>query len=236
MRATSRPRNEPRASFIKRKKWKPSAGWQEESRTTLTTSSASSAPAAEFLRDRIDPAAEPSLYVENIKKATERGRALTKQLLTFSRTSAIQPRILDLNERLRDVSKLLRPLLGDDVEVLIVSKSSSTFVEADPGQLDQIMVNLAVNARDAMPRGGKFILETSAANFDEVFAEQQQSMAAGKYVLLAVSDTGNGMDEATLSRIFEPFFTTKELGRDRSRPGHGLRHRQAEWRTHSGLQ
>jgi PAS domain S-box-containing protein len=167
----------------------------------------------EFLRDRIDPAAEPSVYVENIKKATERGASLTRQLLAFSRTSAIQPRILDLNERLRDISKLLRPLMGDDVEILIASKSSSAVVEADPGQLDQILVNLAVNARDAMPRGGKLILETGAVRFDEAFAEQHQAMTAGKYVLLTVSDTGSGMDEATVSHIFEPFFTTKELGK-----------------------
>ena len=167
----------------------------------------------EFLRDRIDPAGEPSLYIENIQKATERGSSLTRQLLAFSRTPVIQPRILDLNERLKDISKLLRPLMGDDVEVLIVSRSPSAVVEADPGQLDQILVNLAVNARDAMPRGGKFILETRAEKFDEAFAEQHQAMAAGKYVLLAVSDTGNGMDEATASRIFEPFFTTKEVGK-----------------------
>ncbi len=168
---------------------------------------------AEFLRDRIEPAAEPSHYVENIKKATERGSALTRQLLAFSRSSVIQPRVLDLNERLKDVSRLLRPLMGDDVEILILSKSPTAVVEADPGQLDQIVVNLAVNARDAMPRGGKFILETRAEKFDEAFAEQNQSMAAGKYVLLAVSDTGSGMDEATVSRIFEPFFTTKEKGK-----------------------
>jgi two-component system cell cycle sensor histidine kinase/response regulator CckA len=167
----------------------------------------------EFLRDRIDPAAEPSLYVENIKKASDRGRSLTKQLLAFSRTSAIQPRVLDLNERLRDLSKLLRPLLGDDVEILIVPKSPSAVVEADPGQLDQIVVNLAVNARDAMPRGGKFILETGSVKFDEEFADQHQDMAAGKYILLSVSDTGTGMDETTISRIFEPFFTTKETGK-----------------------
>jgi PAS domain S-box-containing protein len=167
----------------------------------------------EFLRDRIDPAAEPSLYVENIKKASDRGRALTKQLLAFSRTSAIQPRVLDLNERLRDISKLLRPLLGDDVEILIVPKSASAVIEADPGQLDQIVVNLAVNARDAMPRGGKFILETGLVKLDEDFAEQHQAMAAGKYILLTVSDTGTGMDETTRSRIFEPFFTTKGTGK-----------------------
>ena len=168
---------------------------------------------AEFLRDRIDPAAEPSLYVENIKKASDRGRALTKQLLAFSRTSAIQPRVLDLNERLRDISKLLRPLLGDDVEILIVPKSPMAVVEADPGQLDQIVVNLAVNARDAMPHGGKFILETGSVKLDEEFADQHQAMASGKYILLMVSDTGTGMDETTMSRIFEPFFTTKETGK-----------------------
>jgi PAS domain S-box-containing protein len=168
---------------------------------------------SEFLRDRIDPASEPSVYVENIKKAIERGRSLTKQMLAFTRTSAVQPRILDLNERLREISKLLRPLLGEDIEILIVPRSASAVVEIDPGQLDQIVVNLAVNARDAMPRGGKFILETGAVRFDEGFAAQQQEMAAGKYVLLAVSDTGSGMDEATVSRIFEPFFTTKEAGK-----------------------
>jgi PAS domain S-box-containing protein len=167
----------------------------------------------EFLRDRIDPVSEPSRYVENIKKATERGSALTKQLLAFSRTSTIQPRLLDVNERLHDISKLLRPLLGDDVEILIVPRSASAIVEADPGQLDQIVVNLAVNARDAMPRGGKFILETGVVRLDKGFAEQHQALAPGKYVLLAVSDTGIGMDETTISRIFEPFFTTKEVGK-----------------------
>jgi two-component system cell cycle sensor histidine kinase/response regulator CckA len=168
---------------------------------------------AEFLRDRIDPGAEPSLYVENIKKAIERGKSLTKQLLAFSRTSAIQPRVLDLNERLRDITKLLRPLLGEDVEILVVPRTSSALVEADPGQLDQIVVNLAVNARDAMPRGGKFILETGAITWDEGFAEQDQAMVPGNYVMLAVSDTGTGMNETTVSRIFEPFFTTKEAGK-----------------------
>jgi PAS domain S-box-containing protein len=167
----------------------------------------------EFLRDRIDPAAEPSVYVENIRKALERGTALTKQMLAFSRTTAVQPRLLDLNERLTEISKLLRPLLGDDIEILIVPRLPSAVIEADPGQLDQIVVNLAVNARDAMPRGGKFILETGAVKFDEAFADQHQAMPAGKYVLLAISDTGSGMDGATVSRIFEPFFTTKEAGK-----------------------
>jgi PAS domain S-box-containing protein len=168
---------------------------------------------AEFLRDRIDPSADHLLYLENIRKAIDRGTSLTRQLLAFSRTPAIQPQILDLNDRLKDISKLLRPLLGDDIEIVIVSRSKGAVVEADPGQLDQIVVNLAVNARDAMPKGGKFILETGEVDFDEAITSGQRALAAGKYILLAVSDNGFGMDEATVSRIFEPFFTTKEVGK-----------------------
>ena len=167
----------------------------------------------EFLRDRIDPASEPSIYVENIKKATERGAALTRQLLAFSRKQVVQPVLFDLNDRLKDISKLLRPLMGDDVEIAILPRSKSAIIEADPGHLDQIVVNLAVNARDAMPQGGRFILETDVVEFDQLFADQHPPLTAGKYVLLAVSDTGSGMDRTVLSRIFEPFFTTKEPGK-----------------------
>ena len=168
---------------------------------------------AEFLRDRIEPASEPSVYVENIKKATDRGAALTRQLLAFSRRQVVKPVILDLNDRLKDTSKLLRPLMGDDVEIQIVPRSVSAIVEADPGQLDQIIMNLAVNARDAMPKGGRFILETDVVDFDQHFADQHQPLKPGRYVMLAVSDSGSGMDKETLSRIFEPFFTTKESGK-----------------------
>lgn len=167
----------------------------------------------EFLRDRIDPASEPSTYVENIKRATDRGAALTRQLLAFGRKQVVKPVVLDLNDRLKDITKLLRPLLGDDVEVLIVARSQSAIVEADPGQIDQVVMNLAVNSRDAMPRGGKFILETELVELDQHFADLHQEVNAGKYVMLAVSDTGIGMDKATLGRVFEPFFTTKEPGK-----------------------
>jgi two-component system, cell cycle sensor histidine kinase and response regulator CckA len=168
---------------------------------------------AEFLRDRIARESEPSVYVENIRKATERGTALTRQLLAFSRKQVVKPVILDLNDRLKEISKLLRPLMGDDVEIVISPRPRSAIVEADPGQLDQIVMNLAVNARDAMPKGGRFILETDLVEFDQHFAQQHQPLNPGKYVMLAVSDSGGGMDKATLSRIFEPFFTTKELGK-----------------------
>ena len=167
----------------------------------------------ELLRDRVDPQAEYSQYITHIRKASERGASLTRQLLAFSRKSVVQFQVLDLNDRLKDVGKLLRPLMGDDVEVLIVPKFSSAVIEADPGQLDQIVVNLAVNARDAMPHGGKFILETTTVYLDETFSAQHGPMIPGKYVMLAVSDTGSGMDESTQARIFEPFFTTKELGK-----------------------
>ena len=120
---------------------------------------------------------------------------------------------MDLNERLRDTAKLLRPLMGDDVEVTLVNRSAASLIEADPGQIDQIVMNLAVNARDAMPKGGKLILETSTVSFDDAFARQHPPMTPGDYVLLAVSDSGVGMEPAIVSRIFEPFFTTKEVGK-----------------------
>jgi signal transduction histidine kinase/CheY-like chemotaxis protein len=152
-------------------------------------------------------------YLANIKSAVERGAQLTRQLLAFSRKQIVQPRIFDLHERVKELSKLLHPLMGDDIEIVIASKSDSSFIEADPGQFDQILMNLAVNARDAMPRGGKFILETGLVQLDEHFASLHPPVVAGNYVILAVSDSGVGMDEATRCRIFEPFFTTKEIGK-----------------------
>jgi PAS domain S-box-containing protein len=167
----------------------------------------------DLLRPRIEGLPDTTQYVGNIRKAVDRGTSLTRQLLAFTRRSTLQPRLLDLNKHVHDVSKLIRPLMGDDVEIVIRARCESAVVEMDPGQLDQIILNLAVNARDAMPKGGKFILETSSIETDEVFMEQHRPMKAGKYVMLALSDTGSGMDPATLSRIFEPFFTTKEVGK-----------------------
>lgn len=167
----------------------------------------------ELLRDRIDSTGDSGQYISNIRKAVERGTSLTRQLLAFTRKSTLQPQLVDLNVRLKDVVKLIRPLMGDDVEIAVVPRGSSAVVEIDPGQFDQIVLNLAVNSRDAMPRGGKFILETAAVELDEVFTAQHRPMKEGHYVLLAVSDTGTGMDQATVARIFEPFFTTKEVGK-----------------------
>ena len=165
---------------------------------------------SELLRDRVS--ADSMEYIDNISEAAKRGASLTRQLLAFSRRQPVQMQVLDLNQKLKDVSKLLRPLMGDDVEIVLLPRTATAIVEADAGQLDQIVVNLAVNARDAMPRGGRLIIETSVFEFDESFA-REHSMVAGRYVMLAISDNGVGMDEATRSRIFEPFFTTKEIGK-----------------------
>jgi PAS domain S-box-containing protein len=165
---------------------------------------------SELLRDRVS--GDSLEYIDNIREAAKRGASLTRQLLAFSRRQPVKMQVLDLNERLKDVSKLLRPLMGDDVEIVLAPRSATAIVEADAGQLDQIVINLAVNARDAMPRGGRLIIETSVFDFDESFA-REHTMAAGRYVMLAISDNGVGMDEATRSRIFEPFFTTKEIGK-----------------------
>ena len=168
---------------------------------------------SELLRDRVAGSSVPPQYVDNIRKAAERGATLTRQLLAFSRKKTVNPIVLDLNDRLRETAKLLRPLMGDDVEVVILNRTESALVEVDPGQVDQIVMNLAVNSRDAMPKGGKLVLETTLVNFDDAFARQHHPMTPGEYVMLAVSDSGVGMDQSTVSRIFEPFFTTKEIGK-----------------------
>ena len=164
----------------------------------------------ELLRGRVD--CEGLEYIDNIREAAKRGASLTKQLLAFSRRQPVTTQILDLNERIKEVSKLLKPLMGDDVDIVLPSSSPAAVVEADPSQLDQIVLNLAVNARDAMPRGGKFIIETGVYDLEEGFA-REHSMTPGRYVMLAVSDNGIGMEEAIRTRIFEPFFTTKEMGK-----------------------
>ncbi len=164
----------------------------------------------ELLRGRVD--IESLEYIDNIREAANRGASLTRQLLAFSRRQPVQTEILDLNERLKEVGKLLKPLMGDDVEIVLPSRLMPAIVESDPGQLDQIVLNLALNSRDAMPRGGKLIIETGVSDLDEAFA-REHSMTPGRYVMMAVSDNGIGMDEATRSRIFEPFFTTKESGK-----------------------
>jgi hypothetical protein len=147
--------------------------------------------------------------VDEIQKAGRRAEMLTRQLLAFSRKQVLLPVVLNLTTLLTDMEKMLRRLIGEDVELKRTAGSDLWPVKADPGQMEQIIMNLAVNARDAMPQGGKLTIETANVVLDEQYASQHAGVRQGDYVLLAVTDTGCGMDEATKCRIFEPFFTTK---------------------------
>ena len=144
-----------------------------------------------------------------IEKAADRAASLTRQLLAFSRKQVLSPKVLDLNALVLDNLKMLPRLIGEDIEVVNIAGSDLGRIKADPGQLAQVILNLAVNARDAMPQGGKIILETTNITLDESYTQKRSSMPAGDYVMLAISDTGAGMDADTQSHIFEPFFTTK---------------------------
>jgi len=150
--------------------------------------------------------------VEQILKAGERAAGLTRQLLAFGRKQVLQPKILDLNAVISNMQKMLPRVVGEDVELVTHLEPHLGSVMADPGQLDQILMNLAVNARDAMPEGGRITIETRNADLDEGYVATHAPVRTGPYVLLAVTDTGSGMDAATQARIFEPFFTTKRVG------------------------
>ena len=150
--------------------------------------------------------------LEQVRRAAERAASLTQQLLAFSRKQVLQPKVLDLNDTVADVQKMLSRVIGEDIELIARLHPSLMAVKANPGQVEQVLMNLAVNARDAMPQGGKLAMETSNV---EVLADEARDLdlAAGRYVMLKVTDTGNGMDADTLSHVFEPFFTTKPMGK-----------------------
>ena len=151
--------------------------------------------------------------LEEIHKAGERAAGLTQQLLAFSRKQILQPRVLDLNRVVGEMRPMLARLMGEDVEVCVKLPAEATTICADPHQLEQVLMNLAVNSRDAMPHGGKFSIETGFVECGESHVQSRPGAQAGPYVMLAVSDTGVGMNEETLGHIFEPFFTTKEVGK-----------------------
>lgn len=157
-----------------------------------------------------DPAREE---IEWIKEASERASTLTRQLLAFGRRQPLQPQILNLNEVVTNLERMLRRLISEDIELKIRLDTKLQQVKADPGQIEQVLMNLIVNARDAMPQGGQLTIETANVNLDETCAERHFEVTPGAYVMLAVTDTGVGMDADTLAHVFEPFYTTKELGK-----------------------
>lgn len=153
------------------------------------------------------------LEAEEVKKAADRAGALVRQLLAFSRRQVLTPKVIDLNALVSNMDNLLRPLLREDIHLRAILHPNLGKIKADPGQMEQVIMNLAVNARDAMPRGGKLTLETVNVELDPTYVREHAEMNPGQYIMLAVSDNGIGMDETTRLRVFEPFFTTKETGK-----------------------
>jgi signal transduction histidine kinase/CheY-like chemotaxis protein len=151
--------------------------------------------------------------IEQIKKAGQSAASLSRQLLAFSRKQILQPRVVDLNHIVDDIDKVLQRVIGEDISLITVLEPQLGYISVDPGQMEQVIMNIAVNARDAMPNGGKLTIETGNVYQDERYAQKYLGFQPGSYVMLAMTDTGTGMDEETKSHIFEPFFTTKEEGK-----------------------
>jgi signal transduction histidine kinase len=168
---------------------------------------------SEMLLDKLNSDPKLAALVTEVLKATERGASLTKQLLAFSRQQVLQPRVIDIQEHIKRIEDLLRRVLGEDIRLSVNAGTRAVHLRADPAQLEQVIMNLVVNARDAMPSGGKLTLEISRAHLDADYCKHAPDTHPGHYVCMAVTDTGCGMSADVLSRIFEPFFTTKETGK-----------------------
>ena len=175
--------------------------------------------------------------VIEIRQAAQMAASLTRQLLAFGRKPLLEPRVVHPNDLIVDLENMLRRLIGEDIELRTRLAPNLRRIKADPGQLEQVIMNLAVNARDAMPNGGTLSIETSNVQLDDTYAQLHDAVAPGRYAMIAVTDTGCGMDAQTAARVFEPFFTTKDSGKG---TGLGLfdhpRHRQAVRRHDPGLQ
>src|SRR5205807_1997412 len=165
-----------------------------------------------LLRD-LPPSDAKRSDVEEIRRASERAASLTRQLLAYSRRQMLQPEVLDLNGVVAEMDRMLRRLIGEHITLVTVLAPELGRVRADPNQLEQVLVNLAVNARDAMPDGGKLTIETSNVELDASFAQAHLGSVPGSYAMVAVTDTGAGMDATVRAHLFEPFFTTKEVGK-----------------------
>jgi nitrogen-specific signal transduction histidine kinase/CheY-like chemotaxis protein len=167
----------------------------------------------DLLLDEIGDAADLRADAEQINRAAERAAGLTRQLLAFSRRQVLLPKVLDLNALVSDVARLLQRLIGEDIELVTRLERSAPRVRLDPGQLEQLIMNLAVNARDSMPRGGRLTIATSTLVIPEADDPEHPGVAAGRYAILTVEDTGVGMTPEMISKIFEPFYTTKDAGK-----------------------
>jgi CheY-like chemotaxis protein len=165
------------------------------------------------LLERVAPDEWSHQKVEQVQRAADRAAALTRQLLAFSRMQLLQPKVIDLNFVVGEMGRLLPRLIGEDIELTIRLNAELGRVKADQTQIEQVIMNLAVNARDAMPDGGKLLIETSNVELDESYARRHPPLCAGHFAMLAVTDSGVGMDAETQAHIFEPFFTTKEKGK-----------------------
>jgi PAS domain S-box-containing protein len=168
---------------------------------------------AELLRSELPATHSLRRFVDEIIYAGERAAALTRHLLAFSRGTSVQPRVLDLNGVVSGMEPMLRRLLGQNIDLILLPGPSLGRVRADPAQVEQVIVNLATNARDAMPSGGKLVIETANVDLEDASSSKKLGVKPGSYVMLAISDTGIGMDQETRSRLFEPFFTTKPPGK-----------------------
>jgi two-component system, cell cycle sensor histidine kinase and response regulator CckA len=187
---------------------------------------------AELGKDEVPEGSRAARFFLNIRAQSERAAALTRQLLAFARRQTLAPRVVNLNQMVSETTALLQKAIGEQIEIKLVLAPDLQSTCADPSQMEQVLMNLCFNARDAMPNGGQLLIETHNVELDEAYTRGREYAQPGKYVALSVSDTGVGMDAPTLKRIFEPFFTTKELGKG---TGLGLATAYGIVKQHEGL-